>query len=47
VRDAASQAFLDGLALGCRVAAAVTFIGALAVLRFLPDRPAASVAPPH
>ncbi|MBA2347535.1 MAG: MFS transporter [Solirubrobacterales bacterium] len=37
----AQQGFLDGLSAGCLVAAGVTFVGALLVLRYLPAHPLA------
>jgi hypothetical protein len=40
IMDLASDAFLHGMAAGCRVTALVTFIGGLAALTFLPARAA-------
>jgi EmrB/QacA subfamily drug resistance transporter len=42
LRVDAQQAFLDGLAAGCRVAGAVTIVAAIAVAALLPNRPIAS-----
>jgi DHA2 family multidrug resistance protein-like MFS transporter len=38
IRDAASEAFLHGMAAGCRVAAIATFVGAAVALAALPAR---------
>jgi hypothetical protein len=39
LRGEAQQAFLDGLSVGCRVAAAVTLAAAAVVTKLLPNRP--------
>lgn len=41
IGDVAQAGFLDGLRAGCLVAAGVTLLGALLVIRFLPAHPAA------
>jgi len=38
IATAASSAFMDGMSLGCLVAAGVALVGAIAAFRFLPDR---------
>lgn len=47
VSDAAGSAFLDGLAAGSYVAAAVTLVGAVVAAAFLPSRPARSNSDRH
>lgn len=43
--DAARQAFIDGLVLGCVVASAVALLGAVLVAVFLPAKPKAAEVP--
>jgi hypothetical protein len=38
IATAASSAFMDGMSIGCLVAAGVALVGAIAAFRFLPDR---------
>jgi EmrB/QacA subfamily drug resistance transporter len=45
ILEAASDAFLHGMAAGCRVAALVTFIGGVVALLALPSRPAVAGVP--
>lgn len=45
ILDAASDAFLQGMAAGCRVTALITFLGGLGALLALPARPSAAGAP--